>query len=212
MSRRILVAIADDHVTIRIGLEQIFSTIPDTQIVAQFADGHQLFAADLRAVDVLLLDLNMPGSDGVASVAELAKRYPTLKIIVFSLLPEESFAPRALAAGARAYLSKNASPLQLVTAVEAVVAGRRYVPESQEDLLLPPQSADLAPLHAKLAKREFEILLLLAGGNKPTEIAERLDLRVGTVTTHIHRMKKKLEVRSLGDLIAYAHQHRLLGY
>jgi DNA-binding NarL/FixJ family response regulator len=205
------VSIADDHATVRIGLEQILSTIDGLQIGPKFADVPQLLAADLQAVDLLLLDLNMPGANGVSVVTALMERFPELKIIVFSLLPEESFAPRALAAGAKAYLNKSASPAQLVEAVEAVVEGRRYVPASQEEFLLTTATTAFTPPHDRLGPREFEILLLLAGGMKPTEIAARFDLRVGTVTTHIHRLKKKLGARSLGELIAYVHQHRLLG-
>jgi two-component system, NarL family, invasion response regulator UvrY len=210
--RMVSVAVADDHEMIRVGLAQVISTNPDMAVVMQFADAHQLFAADLRAIDVILLDLNMPGSTGVASVAALSERYPDLKIVVFSLLPEESFAPRALEAGARAYLSKNASPDEVLRAIKVLARERRYIPASQQKMMDASKTGESAPLHETLAQREFEILLLLAGGSKPTEIAERLGLQIGTVTTHIHRVKKKLGARSLGELIAYAHRHRLVGY
>ncbi len=211
MSMRINLAIADDHEMIRIGLERVFSLIEGMVVVARYADATELLRADLHVVDVLLLDLNMPGGDGIAVIASLTERFPDLKIVVFSLLPEESFAPRALAAGASAYLNKGQSPEEVIAAVQAVVAYGTYVPAAQEEAMLALEADRDVPLHQSLSQREFEILLLVAAGCKPVQIAERLELRVGTVSTHVHRVKRKLGARSLGDLVAYAHRHRLVG-
>jgi DNA-binding NarL/FixJ family response regulator len=209
---QIKVAIADDHDMIRIGLERVLTLQKDIVVTAQFRDCFGVMQADLSDVDVLLLDLNMPGVDGLSLLTAVAETNPDLRVIVYSMLPEETFAPRTLAAGAAAFLSKNQAPEEILTAIRSVASRRgQYLTESQEDLLLALEAQEGAPLHQNLSQREFEILLLIAQGKKPTEIAHQLALRIGTVTTHIHRVKRKLAANSLGDLVAYAHSHRLLG-
>lgn len=207
--RDIRIAVADDHSVIRMGLERLIAVMDGMTVVAQFADGYEVLQADLSGVDVLLLDLNMPGSDGIGLIEKLAAKFPALKIVVFSMLPEQSFASRALGAGAAAFLNKNRSPEEVVAAIQAVAMQKQFVPEAQQDTSF-GETRDNAPLHAGLSSREFEILLLLARGQKPTDVAKQLGLKIGTVTTHVYRIKRKLGVHSIGDLVAYGHQHRLV--
>jgi DNA-binding NarL/FixJ family response regulator len=207
---RIRIAIADDHQMIRIGLEKIIAFMEDMSLVAQFPDATEVLQADLGGVDVLILDMNMPGSDGFTIIGSVTSKYPELKIVVFSMLPEESFAPRALASGAAAFLNKNRPPEEVVTAIRAVMKNGQYLFESQA-VMMSDLETTRKPPHESLSQREFEIFILIAGGKKPTAIAQQLDLKIGTVTTHIHRVKRKLGVHSLGEMVAYGHRHNLLG-
>lgn len=210
MKTKIHIAIADDHGMIRIGLERVLALMEDMRIVAQYADFNQVLQGDLRAVDVLVLDLNMPGSDGFTVLQTLSERYPDLRIVVFSMLPEDSFAPRSFAAGASGYVNKNQPPEELITAIRTVVQCGRYLSMAQEDMLLALEAKTDGPLHDSLSEREFSVLVLLAGGCKPTDVAKQLNLKMGTVTTHIFRIKRKLGAQSIGDLVAYAHRHSLV--
>ncbi len=207
----IKVAIADDHEMIRIGLERVISIMSGMRVVAQCADANEVLRADFNSVDVLLLDMNMPGSDGLPLLKRVVERYPDLRVIVFSMLPEDSFASRALAAGAAAFVNKNQPPEQVIKAIRSAYESGRYISEAQEDLFLSLETKSDESLHDQLSQREYEILLLISAGRKPTDIAESLDLRVGTVSTHIHRIKRKLGVNSLGEIVAYGHRHRLMG-
>ena len=205
------VLIADDHTTIRLGIR----TALETQYKAEFTEAKDARAAleqaRARKFDLILLDITMPGRSGLDILPDLKSAQGETPILVISMHPEEQFALRVLQAGAAGFISKSALAHELLSAVERVLAGRRYVSESLGERL----ASDVvrgAPResHETLSAREFEILRMIASGKSGKEIAADLSLSYKTVSTYRTRMLRKLELRTNHDLREYALRERLL--
>jgi DNA-binding NarL/FixJ family response regulator len=206
------VLIADDHAIVREGLRRILASDPGFRVAGEAKDGHEVLAA-IRAggFEVLLLDLSMPGRSGVDLVKQVKAERPELRVLVLSMHDEQQYAERAIRAGASGYLTKDTAPTQLVAALRKVAAGGLFItPAVAEALALKLQApADDLP-HKRLSDREYEVFLLLAGGESVTGIAERLHLSVKTVSTHKTHVLEKMNLGSLADLVRYAVAHKLL--
>lgn len=206
----IRVMIADDHQLVREGLKQILAAAPDMEVVAEAANGDEALAAAQRAApDVALLDMSMPGPSGIDLIKRLRHTCPQLRLLVLSMHGERPYAARALKAGAAGYLTKDSAGDQLLTALRKVAAGGVFLTDGAAASLLQASTGD-APPHERLSEREFEVMCLLARGDGPTEIADRLHLSVKTVSTHKTHIMEKLGVANSADLVQYALQHGLL--
>jgi DNA-binding NarL/FixJ family response regulator len=205
------ILIADDHPVVRTGLRQILGSEADVWIVAEVADGDALLHTLASApVDVLLLDLAMPGAPFPALLREVKSRYPRLRVLVLSMQPEDQFAVRALRDGAAGYLSKDRSPQELIAAVRKVVQGGTYVSPTLADQLATALDAGRAPIaHEALSDREHEVLRLIGAGKAVREIATTLSLSPKTVSTYRTRILEKLGLQTSAELIRYALQHQL---
>ena len=207
----IRVVIADDHPVVQAGLRQIVAAHPDMQVVGEAADGD----AVLRVLggtpaDVLLLDLAMPGAPFPGLLKHVLARYPTLRVLVMSMHPEDQFAGRALREGAAGYLTKERTPEDLVEAIRKVTRGGTYVsPALAEQLAASLDTRRPAVAHEALSDREYEVLRLIGAGRTVGEIAAQLHLSPKTVSTYRTRILQKLSLRTSAELIRYALQHQL---
>jgi DNA-binding NarL/FixJ family response regulator len=208
----IRLAIADDHAIVRRGMRQIVAEGGDIEIVGEAADYGELSALLRRhACDVLLLDIAMPGKNGIEILKSVRAQYPRLRVLVLSMYPEELYALRALRAGAAGYLTKSSAPEKLLEAIRQVAAGRRYItPQLAEALAERIAEPAERPLHEALTDREFQVLRLLAAGRRLSEVAAELALSPKTVSVYRARVLEKLRVRTNAELARYAVEHRLL--
>ncbi|MDB1112546.1 two component transcriptional regulator, LuxR family [Pseudomonas extremaustralis] len=198
--------IADDHTIMREGLKQLFTLVPDVQVVAEAESGTQLIEL-LRQVeiDLLLLDMNMPGISGEILIARLHTQYPGLPILVLSMHNEIHIAQRALRAGALGYLTKDRDPETLLAAMRRVVSGQRYLdPALAEQIALQSSGLKQQTYVESLSDREFQILRLLAHGMSVNQIAEQLVISNKTVSTHKTRLMEKMGFSSTADIVRFA--------
>jgi DNA-binding NarL/FixJ family response regulator len=218
----IRVLIADDQRVVRDGLRMLVGLIDDVEVVATACDGAEAvrLAEDHRP-DVVLMDLRMPGTDGIAATADLRQRLPSTRVLVLTTYADEDAIVPALQAGARGYLTKDASAEQIEAAIRAVHAGQTHLdPAVQERLVTavlsytPAAAGPAGPgperrLPGGLTAREAEVLTLLAAGLSNAEIGQRLYLSHATVKTHINRIFAKTGARDRAQAVRYAYQHGL---
>ena len=204
---------ADDHAVVRGGVKQLLAEAADIQMVGEAADGAALMTL-LRAqvCDVLLLDISMPGKDGLALLKEVRKEWPGVAVVILSMHPERQYATRAIGAGASGYLTKAAAPDQLVKAVRTVAAGRRYVSPALEQLLLEKVTGEQGKAtYESLSDREYKVLVCIGAGMTVGNIADELFLNVSTVKTYRVRLLSKLGLVSTAELIHYVIANNLIG-
>lgn len=207
----IRIGIADDHPILRTAVRHWLLEHSDLCIGGEAADGFEaLELATGDALDVLLLDLTMPGRDGFDIIGSLRARAPQMSILVFSGHPEAQYARKLLKEGAHGYLHKSCDPTQLVAAIRCVASGRRYLSAMLAQQFARELCEGGLPLHQSLSRREFQILLLLAAGSKPAAIAQKLHLSARTVTLYRSRLVRKLELSTNSDLTYFALKHGLL--
>jgi len=215
----IRVLIADDQRVVREGLSMLVSLIDGVEVVGAACDGAEAVRlAEAHHPDVIMMDLRMPGTDGIAATADLRQRLPATRVLVLTTYADETAILPALRAGARGYLTKDASAEQIETAIRAVHAGQTHLdPAVQERLVAavtsqPPAAGQAGPGQPPpggLTAREAEVLTLLASGLSNTEIAQRLYLSNATVKTHINRIFAKTGARDRAQAVRYAYQHHL---
>lgn len=206
------VFIADDHMLIREGLKKILKPEPDITIVGETADPLtiQTFLEN-NEVDILILDINMPGKNGLDVLKDIKITNPDVKVLILSMSPEEHYAKRAYKAGASGYISKDSVSEELVLAIRKVAVGRKYVSPTFAELL----AADVDPGSKKsenglLSDREFQVLVLLAKGKSQIDIGEELALSPSTVNTYRSRILEKLNLKSNAEMIYYAVQNKII--
>jgi len=212
MSKKIRLLIADDHTIMREGLKQLLSLAHDLRVVAEAENG--LVALErLRQgdIDLLLLDMNMPGLSGENLVASIVDQHPMQKILVLSMHSEPQIALRALKAGAAGYLCKMCSPETLLSAIHRVASGTRFIdPQIAERIALDASGPKQQPHQNTLTERELQILLLFARGVSVTRIAETLTISHKTVSTHKARLMEKMGFSSNVEIVRYAVSQRLI--
>ncbi|MDO7930262.1 response regulator transcription factor [Pseudomonas sp. KFB-139] len=198
--------IADDHRIMREGLKQLFALVKELEVVAEAENAAQVLAG-LRThqVDVLLLDMSMPGESGESLIARIRAHYPQLSILILTMHNETHIAQRALRAGASGYLTKDRDPETLLTAIRKVAAGGRYLdPVVAEQIALQTTTSVSTAPGESLSDRELQILRLLAQGFSVNEIAQQLMISNKTVSTHKTRLMEKMSFLSNTDLVRYA--------
>ena len=197
----IRVFVADDHPFVRRGVVQALREAGGIEVVGEAEDGRKVLGAPaLGGCDVLVLDLSLPKVSGAEVLRRVKEQFPRLAVVVLSAHPEESFGWRAIAGGAAAYVSKERPPAELVAAVRAAAAGQLQPAAGQ---------AGGAP-HAALSPRENQIFLLIVAGRSVSEIAAELDVHSSTVSNHLARIRAKLGVATVGDVIRYAYDAGLV--
>jgi len=209
----IRVFIVDDHALVRRGLRQILQEGEGIEVVGEAGDYGGLVAG-MRTIefDVLVLDISMPGKNGIDALKQVLKDKPRLKALVVSMYPEDQFALRALKAGAKGYLTKTSGTDKLVDAVRQIAAGRKFVtPEVAMALMENVGGAEAdGPRHAQLSDREFQTLRLIASGRKLSEIAAEMALSAKTVSVYRARLLEKMGMKNNAELTRYALENRLL--
>lgn len=204
--------IADDHAIVREGLKKIFALTRDINVAAEAANGAEIFqylrgAAD---VDLLLLDLVMPGVSGADLIERIKACFADLPILVFSMHNESQVAFRAIKAGAAGFISKDCEPEALMEAIRKVAGGGKYIdPVLAEQLAFDAMQPERREPHALLSDREFEVFRLLVAGRRINEIADQLAISNKTVSTHKQHLMEKMKVGNAADLVRYAVQNNL---
>lgn len=207
----IRVAIVDDHAIVRAGLRQFLAEQPDLHVAAEAADGRG--ALDLvreGGIDVLVMDLAMPGQGGVDALAAVRARAPELPVLILSGYPEAQYATTLLRQGASGYLNKECDPQEIVEAIRTVHQGRRYVSRAVAELLADGLVADERPPHELLSERELQVFLRLARGETLGQVAQGMSLSVKTVSTYRSRLLEKMRLATNSELTYYALKNGLI--
>jgi two-component system, NarL family, response regulator NreC len=204
------VLIADDHGIVRRGIRTLLESEPGVEIVGEASDGREaLRLCQTLRPDIAILDIAMPQLNGIEVTAQASKHDPKLKVIILSMYADETYIIRALIAGARSYLMKEATEDDLLPALRAVVAGKSFFSPGISKILLDDyvrqlQNRGLTDSWELLSNREREVLQLLAEGHTNKEVASLLNVGVSTIDTHRNRIMQKLNLRHFADLVLYA--------
>ncbi|NAT79355.1 response regulator transcription factor [Dickeya dadantii] len=212
MDRLIKLMIADDHVIMREGLKQIFALDDNLEVVAEAGTGSQVLA-QLREsqVDLLLLDMSMPGICGEELIIRIVAQYPRLPILVLSMYSEPQIARRVLKSGALGYITKDKDPEALLSAIRRVAQGARYIDHSiAEQIVFADCQARGDGRNELLTSREHQIMVMLAQGLGVNAIAEMLAISNKTVSTHKSRLMEKMQFSTNADIVKYALSQRLI--
>ncbi len=202
------VLLADDHTLVRAGLRKLLESMPQVTVVGEADDGLALLAlaAQLRP-DLVLMDIAMAGLNGLEATARLLKAQPGIRVLILSMHQNEEYVRQALRNGAMAYLLKDAAPVELELAIQAVQRGETYLSPAVSRGVLSDYVERLRgdPVPAVLlTPRQREVLQLVAEGHSTKEIARRLDLSVKTVDTHRSQLMKQLDIHEVAGLVRYA--------
>ena len=206
--------VVDDHAIVRRGIVQVLAEHPDVQIVAEAHDYASL-RAELKKhgePDVLVMDVGLPGKNGIDILKALKEDHPRLKVLIVSMYPEDQYAVRAFRAGAFGYLNKASAPEKLLEALSQVIAGKKYVTPEIAQALIENLNApeDHASPHEKLSDREFQTLKLIASGKRLADIADALALSPKTVSVYRARILEKMGMSNNAELTHYAIKHGLV--
>ena len=208
----IKILIADDHALIREGFKRLIDSEIGMSVVGEATDGFEVLEfVRNNDCDIAVLDISMPGKNGLELIKELKKFKPGLKTLMLTMHPEDRFAIRALKAGAYGYLTKLSAPKALISAIHKIAGGGRYVSESLAEKLV--QSIDQSSRgaeHEALSDREFEVFCLIAAGKSIAKIAGELNLSQSTVNTYRTRIMDKMNLRTNAEIIHYALRNNIL--
>ncbi len=208
----IKVLIADDHILIREGFKKILSSESDMLVVGEAKDAFEaLEYLEHQCCDIIVLDITMPGKSGLDLLGDIRLRFPDIKVLILSMHDEESYALRALKAGASGYLTKETAPEELIRAIRKIIDGRLYISQNVAEQLAANLGGrkDQLP-HESLSDREFQVLHMLAKGRSIGDIATTLSLSPSTVSTYRQRIAEKLHVHSTAEMILYAVNNGLI--
>jgi two-component system, NarL family, invasion response regulator UvrY len=207
------IMIVDDHAILRAGVREMLQDEEDLSVVGEAGSAEETLQLlnNGTEVDVVILDVTLPGQSGIDLLKTLRRDRPDLQILVLSMHPERSFAVRLMRAGANGYVPKMIVPEELVRAVRAVGSGRRYITPIVAELLASEAAAEEdGPLHNRLSERELQVFTRIARGVSPAVMANELGLSVKTVSTYRARILEKMGMRSNAEIAAYAVRNQLV--
>ncbi len=206
------ILIADDHAIVRKGLRQLILEEYPTSEIGEVGDVESLIQQVVkRNWDLVICDISMPGRSGLEALQQIREIKPGLPVLIMSMHPEDQYALRVFKAGASGYLSKDAVHQELITAIQMIRNGRKFItPGIAEKLLGALDSDGTKEPHEALSNREFDVLKMLAAGKSITEIAEQLSLSATTVSTYRSRILEKTGLRNNADITRYALEKKLI--
>jgi DNA-binding NarL/FixJ family response regulator len=214
MSRKITVALADDHHVVRQGLRALLETEPDLSVVEEAADGSAALEMVTRMTpDVLVLDLAMQGTTGLDVLGQVTRQQPTTRVVVLSMHSGEAYVVEALRRGASAYVLKDATASDLIHAIREVMAGRHYLSPSLSERAIEAYAKTEAAAdepHRVLTPRELEVFRLAARGDSLQQIATELSISPRTAESHRANLMRKLGLHSQTDIVRHAIRHGIL--
>ena len=210
--KKIEILIADDHPIVREGFKQVISETDDMIVADEASNGQEVLSlVRKREYDLILLDISMPGRNGLEVLKELKSEYQKLPVLILSIYPEEQYAVRAFRAGASGYLTKASAPNELISAIRKIVHGGRYVSESLAEKLTYYLDQDVSkPLHDLLSDREYQVMLMLGSGKTVKEIAEILFLSVKTISTYRSHILEKMKMKNNAEITLYVVKNKLI--
>ncbi len=209
----IKILLADDHSIVREGLKRIIEESGEMEIVAEAPDGKTAFKQALKKkIDVAVIDISMPGMDGLEVVTRLKDHRPELPVLILTMHDEEQYLIRAVEAGAMGYVTKQSAPEQLVDAIKKIHSGSRYLTQKASEALalkVIRGGSSKTPMES-LSMRELQVLRLLALGHTNHEISETYNISIKTVDTYRLRILKKLNLRNNAEMSRFAIQNKLV--
>ena len=207
----IRVLIADDHTLVRDGLRHILQSASGFEVAGEASDGASTIALVCTAdAHVLVLDLSMPGRNGVELIKQIKDEQPALRVLVLTMHAEQQYAVRAFKAGASGYLTKESASAELVAAVTKVASGGVYVSVSMAEQFAQSLNEPVGLLpHQRLSEREFDVFRRIAAGETITEIAQQLGVSTKTISTYKTRLLEKMQMPHEAALVRYAMRHKL---
>jgi two-component system invasion response regulator UvrY len=208
----IKILIADDHTIVREGLKQIVADIHDIVVADEASSGHEVLDKALKNdYNVIVLDIMMPGINGLDVLQQIKTHKPKLPILILSMYPERQFAVRFIRAGAAGYLTKESAPGELVAAIRKVSSGKKYITSAlAERLASELENGQEKPLHERLSDREYQVMCMIASGKTVKQIAAQLFLSESTVRTYLSRILEKMRMKTNAELIQYAIKNNLI--
>ncbi len=211
---KIKIIIADDHAVVRTGLQLILEETHDLRIVEEARNGQELLDK-LRenTFDMVILDISMPGKDAMDVLKEIKSTWPSVQVVIYSMNFNEVYAVRMLSNGAAAFINKETNLTQIIEILHIVASGRKYISPQQAEIMAEyislSQNKEVA-VHELLTDREFQIFCLLADGMRKTEIAEKLDISINTLSNHRNNILKKMKMSANTELTRYAIQSGII--
>jgi len=206
------VLIADDHAILRKGLIEILSSSFQDLEYYEAANGLEAIQLSRRHdFDLILLDISMPGRNGLDSLKQMRSDGNNAKILILSVQPEDQYAIRVLKAGASGFLNKDSAPEELLSAVRTVLSGKKYISNTIAEKLAQSIGTPFdKPLYESLSDRELQVLQLIASGKTVSEIAKEISLTVNTISTYRARILEKLQLNSNAAITRYALDNNLV--
>jgi two-component system, NarL family, invasion response regulator UvrY len=206
------IIIADDHSVFREGLKQVIGTTVDMSVVDEAVSGQELLnKIQSNVYDIVVLDISMPGRNGLDVLVELKSLRPKLPVLVFSMHPEEQYALRAFKSGASGYLTKGSPSRELLDALQKISLGKKYVsPSLAEFLVSGLTDSNQQDLLHSLSNREYQVMSLIASGKTVGKIAVELSLSVKTVSTYRAHILRKLNMKNNAELTRFVIENNLL--
>jgi two-component system, NarL family, invasion response regulator UvrY len=206
------ILIVDDHAVVRNGIKHILEKENNLVYVGEAENAQEVYElTEKEQWDMVILDINLPGPNGLDVFDRLHSQYPELPILFLSMYSEDQYALRALKMGAAGYLNKQSAPRELVKAINKISNGGKYISEKTADLLAANfEKSHEKTIHDILSDREYQIFLLEASGHTITEIAKSLSLSVKTISTYNTRILKKMNFKNKSELVQYAFQNKLI--
>ena len=200
------VLIVDDHPIFREGLKQILLADPEVSAIDEAANAAEVFSLVRKHnYDVIILDINMPGRNGLEILNDLRAEKPEIRVLVLSMYSEEQFAVQAIKAGASGYLTKNGAARELTVALRKIISGGMFIsPAVAEQLASEVKGDREKALHESLSPREHQVMYLIACGKGNQEIANELSISPSAVSTHRIRILNKMNLKNNADIIRYA--------
>lgn len=207
----ISILIADDHAIVREGLKQIVAEEEELKVSAEASNSDELLVElTKQEFDIIILDINMPGKNGLDVLKDLGDKYPDTPVLILSMYGEEQYGIRALKAGAAGYLKKESAPDELVLAIKRIVSGKKYItPQLAENLASTLSYKQNRNQHQNLSDREYEVLCKIAKGKSINEIADDLFISVHTIYTYRNRILEKLNLKNNVDITQYVIRNKL---
>jgi DNA-binding NarL/FixJ family response regulator len=210
-NRKTTIAMVDDHPLFRQGLRALLEQEPDPCVVGEADDARRAYSiVEAKQPDVIVLDISLPGVDGVVATRELQRRAPGSKILILTMHEEPALASRALAAGAVGYAVKSEPPASVLRAVRSTSRGERFVTDNLSGASVTDDETGANALLSALSQREREVFHLLVRGFSNHRVAKELCISVKTVETHRTHIHHKLGVHSVAELLRLAARHGLL--
>lgn len=211
---KIRVLLADDHAVLRAGLRALLSREPDMEVVGEAASGSEALAkVEQLQPDVVLMDISMPGMEGLEATAQIKQKHHGVKVLILTMHEDRRYLLPALKAGAAGYVVKRAADVELIGAIRAIQRGEAFLHPAMAKLLVEEyaESKTVGGSEGQvISDRETEVLRLIAEGLSYKEMADRLGISVKTVETYRERIKEKLNLHSRAELVRYALERGLL--